>query len=185
MVHGQNHWPFHHAKQIYFDLNLIYHLLIIRYTFCGYLGTQNPPPWKEKPIRNCGMIGLIPCGCVKWNFLPIFVNDVRPIFELKEEEELELFFPDLSMMPGFHSPGDKSGLWAQALCPADSTSQRCCRCTCMSNTGEKCKKSDFCFCSEWVSDSFRFGDSYRISELCELVNWLPGFWEGCQWNIFK
>ena len=26
--------------------------------------------------------------------------------------------------------------------------------------------------SEWVSDSFRFGDCYRISELCELVSLL-------------
>ena len=29
--------------------------------------------------------------------------------------------------------------------------------------------------SDWVIDSFRFGDSYRISELCELVLCVPGF----------
>ena len=35
-------------------------------------------------------------------------------------------------------------------------------------------------CSGWVIDSYRFGDSYPISELCELVFVI--FWI-CRWNF--
>ena len=39
--------------------------------------------------------------------------------------------------------------------------------------------------SEWVIDSFRFGDSYRISELCELVkcDFLPCGGDLCCFDV--
>ena len=51
MVHGQNHWPFHHAKQIYFDLNLIYCLLIIRYTVATLAHKIHPPVRRRKQLE--------------------------------------------------------------------------------------------------------------------------------------